>query len=112
LSDLIDQVIALIDEPSLPCELPLDIRGTVFQERVWTALTGIRAGETVSYSELARRLGQPGAARAVARACATNTLAVAIPCHRVVSASGELAGYRWGIERKQILLDRESAEPA
>jgi AraC family transcriptional regulator, regulatory protein of adaptative response / methylated-DNA-[protein]-cysteine methyltransferase len=112
LSDLIDQVIALIDEPSLPCELPLDIRGTVFQERVWTALTGIRAGETVSYSELARRLGQPGAARAVARACATNTLAVAVPCHRVVSASGELAGYRWGIERKRLLLDRESVEPA
>jgi AraC family transcriptional regulator, regulatory protein of adaptative response / methylated-DNA-[protein]-cysteine methyltransferase len=107
LNELIDRVIALIDEPSLTCELPLDIRGTAFQERVWKALTGIPAGTTVSYRELAARLGQPGAARAVARACATNKLAVAIPCHRVVNASGELTGYRWGLERKQILLDRE-----
>ena len=108
LNALMHQVIALIDEPWRTCELPLDIRGTAFQQRVWTALTGLRAGETISYSELARRLGKPGAARAVANACAANPLAVAVPCHRVVNAAGELAGYRWGIERKRTLLEREA----
>lgn len=109
LDALVRQVLALIDEPSRACELPLDIRGTAFQHRVWTALTSLRAGETISYAELARQLGKPGAARAVAGACAANPLAVAVPCHRVVNAAGELAGYRWGVERKRALLDRETA---
>jgi AraC family transcriptional regulator, regulatory protein of adaptative response / methylated-DNA-[protein]-cysteine methyltransferase len=108
LQGLVEQVLVLIDEPSRAVELPLDIRGTAFQRRVWTALRDLPAGETVSYEQLARRLGKPGAARAVAGACAANTLAVAVPCHRVVNAAGELAGYRWGIERKQTLLDREA----
>lgn len=108
LHHLVLQVLDLIDQPSQSHELPLDIRGTVFQERVWLALATVPAGETISYAQLARRLGKPGAARAVAGACAANTLAVAIPCHRVVNAAGELAGYRWGIDRKQALLDREA----
>lgn len=111
LEALVQQVLMLIDEPSRDCDLPLDIRGTAFQRRVWTALTGIRPGQTISYAQLARQLGKPGAARAVAGACAANRLAVAVPCHRVVNAAGELAGYRWGIERKQTLLDREAARP-
>lgn len=110
LAELVARVVALIDTPSAACELPLDIRGTAFQERVWKALTLIPPGETVSYAELARRIGQPSAARAVARACATNTIAVAVPCHRVVGGSGDLSGYRWGVERKQALLAREGAE--
>lgn len=88
-------------------DLPLDIRGTAFQHRVWAALSGIPAGTTVSYSELARRIGSPTAVRAVAGACAANTLAVAIPCHRVVRNDGAISGYRWGIARKQALLARE-----
>lgn len=109
LQQLVQSVLELIDEPSRARDLPMDIRGTAFQHRVWTALTDLPAGETISYGQLARRLGKPGAARAVAGACAANTLAVAVPCHRVVNAEGELAGYRWGIERKQALLDREAA---
>ncbi len=105
---LVQQVLTLIDEPFRDCELPLDVRGTAFQHRVWAALTDLPAGETVTYEQLARRLGKPGAARAVAGACAANILAVAVPCHRVVNAAGELAGYRWGIERKRALLDREA----
>jgi AraC family transcriptional regulator, regulatory protein of adaptative response / methylated-DNA-[protein]-cysteine methyltransferase len=101
LQELVGQVLALIDEPSGAVELPLDIRGTAFQRRVWTALRDLPAGAIVSYEQLARRFGKPGAARAVAGACAANTLAVAVPCHRVVNAAGELAGYRWGIERKK-----------
>ena len=100
-------VIAFVDHPQREFPLPLDIRGTAFQERVWQALLKIPPGETVSYSELARRLGVPQAARAVARACASNTIAVAIPCHRVVRSGGALSGYRWGVERKKQLLDRE-----
>jgi AraC family transcriptional regulator of adaptative response/methylated-DNA-[protein]-cysteine methyltransferase len=87
--------------------LPLDIRGTAFQRRVWEALRAIPAGSTLSYAQLAARLGMPGAARAVASACAANPLAVAVPCHRVVSSDGSLAGYRWGIERKRRLIERE-----
>lgn len=102
------QVIGCIDHPQLACELPLDIRGTAFQQRVWQALRAIPPGETLSYQALAQRLGQPGASRAVASACAANRLALVIPCHRVVRSSGALAGYRWGTERKAMLLVRES----
>jgi AraC family transcriptional regulator, regulatory protein of adaptative response / methylated-DNA-[protein]-cysteine methyltransferase len=109
LRDLVRRVLALIDEPASSHALPLDVRGTAFQQRVWTALATIPAGETISYSALARAIGKPGAARAVASACAANHLAVAIPCHRVVNAAGGLAGYRWGLDRKQALLDREVA---
>jgi len=108
-STLVDQVVAQIDAPRPNEALPLDIRGTSFQERVWRALTAIPPGQTVSYSELAARIGQPTAARAVARACATNGIAVAVPCHRVVRGSGDLSGYKWGVERKRALLDRERA---
>jgi len=104
----IGQVLAYLDQPGNALDLPLDVQGTVFQRRVWQALQGIPKGQTVSYTELAQRLGQPGAVRAVASACASNHIAVAIPCHRVVRASGDLAGYRWGVERKAELLRRES----
>ncbi|MNH42975.1 Bifunctional transcriptional activator/DNA repair enzyme Ada [compost metagenome] len=87
--------------------MPLDLRGTVFQERVWQALRNIPAGSTASYAEIAQRIGSPKAVRAVAQACAANALAVAIPCHRVVRSDGNLSGYRWGIERKRQLLERE-----
>jgi AraC family transcriptional regulator of adaptative response/methylated-DNA-[protein]-cysteine methyltransferase len=86
----------------------LDVRGTAFQQRVWQALRDIPAGRTVSYADLATRIGAPKSVRAVAQACGANTLAVAIPCHRVVRNDGALAGYRWGVERKRALLERES----
>ena len=100
-------VISLIDQPQLGLALPLDIRGTAFQQRVWQALQDIPPGQTMSYAELAAKIGQPSAVRAVARACAANTLAVAIPCHRVIRQDGTLSGYRWGLARKQALLQRE-----
>ena len=103
----IARVIAFVDAPQIGLDLPLDIRGTAFQQRVWQALRAIPVGETVSYSELAQRIGSPQSTRAVANACAANTLAVAIPCHRVVRQNGNLSGYRWGIERKQKLLAAE-----
>jgi AraC family transcriptional regulator of adaptative response/methylated-DNA-[protein]-cysteine methyltransferase len=103
----IGQILAYLDQPSGLLDLPLDVQGTVFQRRVWQALQDIPQGQTVSYTELAQRLGQPKAARAVASACANNQIAVAIPCHRVVRANGDLAGYRWGVERKAELLRRE-----
>lgn len=105
----VDAVVRLIDDPVRAggLDLPLDIRGTSFQRRVWEALQHIPAGSTASYSEVAKRVGRPQAARAVAAACAANKLAVAIPCHRVVAADGDLAGYRWGVDRKRSLLDRE-----
>jgi AraC family transcriptional regulator, regulatory protein of adaptative response / methylated-DNA-[protein]-cysteine methyltransferase len=105
---LVARVVGLVENPRSIAELPLDIRGTAFQERVWQALTKIPVGTTATYSELARSLGSPASVRAVARACAQNPLAVAIPCHRVVRKDGNLAGYRWGIERKRELLARES----
>ena len=101
------QVVAFVDEPRRGLDLPLDIRGTAFQERVWQALSRIAPGQTVSYADIATTIGQPRAVRAVARACAANTLAVAIPCHRVVRNDGALSGYRWGVERKRALLARE-----
>lgn len=108
-------VIALIERPGSAFDLPLDIRGTAFQRRVWEALRRIPPGQTVTYAEIARRIGMPQAVRAVAGACAANALAVAIPCHRVVRTDGSLSGYRWGIDRKRTLIDREAAaarEPA
>jgi AraC family transcriptional regulator of adaptative response/methylated-DNA-[protein]-cysteine methyltransferase len=91
-------------------DLPLHIRGTAFQQRVWQALREIPTGTTVTYSEIARRIGMPRAVRAVASACAANKIAVAIPCHRVVRKDGSLAGYRWGTERKRALLAREAKQ--
>lgn len=102
------QVIGFIDAPALGLDLPLDIRGTVFQQRVWQALREIPSGSTVSYIELAKRIGAPKAVRAVAQACAGNAIAVAIPCHRVVRSDGSLSGYRWGVDRKRMLLQREA----
>jgi AraC family transcriptional regulator of adaptative response/methylated-DNA-[protein]-cysteine methyltransferase len=101
-------VIGFVEAPGLGLDLPLDIRGTAFQQRVWQALREIPPGSTASYSEIAERIGAPKAARAVAGACAANAIAVAIPCHRVVRGDGSLSGYRWGVERKQALLEREA----
>ena len=104
------KVVGLVEAPAIGLDLPLDVRGTAFQQRVWQALRAIPSGETVSYAELAARLGMPRGARAIARACAANPVAVAIPCHRVVRNDGALSGYRWGVERKRALLDRESGK--
>ena len=90
-------------------DLPLDVRGTAFQQRVWRALQAIPAGTTASYAELAAAIGAPRAVRAVAGACAANPIAVAIPCHRVIRKGGGLSGYRWGVERKRALLKREAS---
>jgi AraC family transcriptional regulator of adaptative response/methylated-DNA-[protein]-cysteine methyltransferase len=105
---LVAQVVGFVEAPALGLDLPLDVRGTAFQQRVWRALRDIPAGSMASYSEIARRIGSPHAVRAVAGACAANMLAVAIPCHRVVRNDGELSGYRWGVPRKRALLDREA----
>ncbi len=102
------QVVGLVEAPRLGHDLPLDVRGTAFQQRVWQALRQIPAGETASYAEVAKRIGAPTSMRAVAQACGANALAVAIPCHRVVRSDGALSGYRWGVERKRSLLDREA----
>ena len=106
---LVARVVGFIEAPQLGLDLPLDVRGTAFQRRVWQALQGVPNGQTVSYTEIARRIGSPHAVRAVAGACAANHLAVAIPCHRVVRNDGSLSGYAWGVERKQALLTREAA---
>jgi AraC family transcriptional regulator of adaptative response/methylated-DNA-[protein]-cysteine methyltransferase len=108
---LVAQVVGLVEQPRLGTKLPLDIRGTAFQQRVWKALCRIPAGKTASYAEVASRIGSPRSVRAVAQACAANALAVAIPCHRVVRTDGDLSGYRWGVERKRALLDRETGRP-
>ena len=104
----VSQVVRFVDAPGVGLALPLDVRGTVFQQRVWQALQEIPAGATASYSDIARRIGAPRAVRAVASACAANALAVAIPCHRVVRGDGTLSGYRWGVARKRALLHIES----
>ena len=106
----VEAIIAYVGAPQANLNLPLDIQGTVFQQKVWQALRAIPLGQTASYSEVAQRLGNPKAVRAVARACATNDIAVAIPCHRVVGSNGSLTGYRWGIDRKQNLLVKEAAQ--
>jgi AraC family transcriptional regulator of adaptative response/methylated-DNA-[protein]-cysteine methyltransferase len=103
------KAVGLVEAPAHGFDLPLDLRGTAFQQRVWQALRKIPAGETSTYSEIARRIGRPAAVRAVAAACAANAIAVAIPCHRVVRLDGNLAGYRWGVARKRALLDKEAA---
>jgi AraC family transcriptional regulator, regulatory protein of adaptative response / methylated-DNA-[protein]-cysteine methyltransferase len=105
---LVAQVAGLVEAPAQGLDLPLDLRGTAFQHRVWQALRKIRPGTTMSYSDIARRLGMPASARAVAGAVAANALAVAIPCHRVIRRDGSLSGYRWGVTRKRTLLEREA----
>jgi AraC family transcriptional regulator of adaptative response/methylated-DNA-[protein]-cysteine methyltransferase len=104
------QVVGFVEAPRLGLDLPLDIRGTAFQQRVWRALQTIPPGQTASYTDIAARIGSPQAVRAVAGACAANALAVAIPCHRVVRQDGSLSGYRWGVERKRALLAREAEQ--
>jgi AraC family transcriptional regulator of adaptative response/methylated-DNA-[protein]-cysteine methyltransferase len=101
-------VVAFVEDPKTGIDLPLDIRGTAFQHRVWDALRRIPVGSTASYAEIAEKIGAPGSARAVARACASNPIAVAVPCHRVVRSDGSLSGYRGGVARKRALLDKES----
>jgi len=105
---LVAQVVGFVEAPSIGLNLPLDVRGTAFQERVWQALREIPPGTTVSYTQVAARIGAPKAVRAVAQACGANHLAVAIPCHRVVRRDGDISGYRWGVERKRTLLNREA----
>ena len=105
-------VTELIESPQRGLSLPLDIRGTPFQRKVWRELQRIPVGATASYGEIARRIGMPGAARAVARACASNPLPLAVPCHRVVRSDGELGGYGGGVERKRALLEREAGSPS
>ena len=106
---MVARVIGFVEAPAIGLDLPLDLRGTAFQERVWQALRKIPVGSTLSYADIAARIGTPRAVRAVARACAANRLAVAVPCHRVVRQDGTLSGYRWGVERKRELLRREKA---
>jgi AraC family transcriptional regulator of adaptative response/methylated-DNA-[protein]-cysteine methyltransferase len=107
---LVAQVVGLVEAPGSAVDLPLDVRGTVFQKKVWDALRSIPPGGTASYSEIARRIGHEKSVRAVASACASNLIAVAIPCHRVVHSDGSLSGYRWGVDRKRALLLREKRE--
>jgi AraC family transcriptional regulator of adaptative response/methylated-DNA-[protein]-cysteine methyltransferase len=109
---LVAKVIAHVEAPATSLALPLDVRGTAFQHRVWMALRDIPAGTTTTYAEIAKRIGAPKAVRAVAGACAANPLAVAIPCHRVVRSDGGLSGYRWGITRKRSLLEKEAKSGA
>jgi AraC family transcriptional regulator of adaptative response/methylated-DNA-[protein]-cysteine methyltransferase len=109
---LVAQVVGFVEAPRIGLDLPLDIRGTAFQQRVWQALQEIPIGETASYVEIAQRIGSPKAVRAVAGACAANSLAVGIPCHRVLYKDGSLSGYAWGVERKRVLLDREAPRKA
>jgi len=106
---VVARVVGFVEAPALGLELPLDVRGTAFQQRVWHALQDTPVGQTISYAEIARRIGAPKAVRAVAGACAANNLAVAIPCHRVVKKDGSPSGYAWGVERKRVLLNREAA---
>ncbi len=105
---LVAQVVGFVEAPALGLGLPLDVRGTAFQQRVWQALRELPAGTTASYADVAARIGAPTSVRAVAQACGANTLAVAIPCHRVVRTDGVLSGYRWGVARKQALIEREA----
>lgn len=104
---LVATVVGFVEAPNKGLDLPLDVRGTAFQHRVWRALRDIPAGSTATYSEIAARIGRPKAVRAVAQACATNPVAIAIPCHRVVRTDGALSGYRWGLARKRVLIDNE-----
>jgi AraC family transcriptional regulator of adaptative response/methylated-DNA-[protein]-cysteine methyltransferase len=105
---MVAKVVGFVEAPALGLDLPLDVRGTAFQQRVWQALREIPAGRTVSYSQVANRIGAPKAVRAVGAAIGANPLAVAIPCHRVIRNDGSLCGYRWGVERKRALIEREA----
>ena len=109
---LVAKVVGFVEAPGIGLDLPLDVRGRAFQQRVWQALRDIPVGQTASYTEIAQRIGAPGAARAVAQACGANALAVAIPCHRVVRNDGGLSGYRWSVERKRALLALEARVPS
>lgn len=106
--ELVAKVVGFVEAPAVGLDLPLDIRGTAFQQRVWKALQDIPAGVTASYTEIGNRIGSPKSVRAIAQACGANALAVAIPCHRVIRNDGSLSGYRWGVERKRMLLEREA----
>lgn len=106
---VVAEVIGFVEAPQIGLDLPLDLRGTAFQQRVWQALRDIPPGKTTSYADIARSIGRPSAIRAVAQACGANEIAVAIPCHRVVRSDGALSGYRWGVERKRALLEKEAA---
>jgi AraC family transcriptional regulator, regulatory protein of adaptative response / methylated-DNA-[protein]-cysteine methyltransferase len=106
---LVAKVVGFVEAPTQGLDLPLDIRGTAFQQRVWQALREIPSGSTATYADIAERIGRPKAMRAVAQACASNPIAVAIPCHRVIRIDGESSGYRWGVERKRALIEREKA---
>lgn len=106
----LEQILRYLDNPLTALDLPLDLAGSVFQQRVWEALRQIPLGKTASYQEIARQLGQPNAFRAVANACGANPLAVIVPCHRVLRQDGSLGGYRWGLERKRQLLEREALQ--
>ncbi len=110
--DLVAKVVGFVEAPSIGLDLPLDVRGTAFQERVWQALREVPPGSTTCYTEIAARIGAPKAIRAVAQACAANHIAVAIPCHRVIRRDGNTSGYRWGVERKRALLEREAQSAA
>jgi AraC family transcriptional regulator of adaptative response/methylated-DNA-[protein]-cysteine methyltransferase len=107
-NDWVKQVLAHLEKPHRRLNLPLDIHGTAFQRQVWQALREIPIGATASYGQIAETIGHPKAARAVARACASNKLAIAVPCHRVVRKNGDLGGYRWGAEKKKMVLERET----
>jgi AraC family transcriptional regulator of adaptative response/methylated-DNA-[protein]-cysteine methyltransferase len=109
LAPTLARVVRFVETTAAGLDLPLDVHGTEFQRRVWRALRSIPAGETASYSDIARKIDAPRSVRAVAQACGANTLALAIPCHRVVRSDGALSGYRWGATRKRALLDREAA---
>ena len=106
--EAVQTLVGHLRDPAQPLDLPLDIQGTAFQQQVWQALRLIPAGQTASYTEIAQRIGRPSAVRAVARACATNPFALVVPCHRVIGVTGKLSGYRWGLERKQKLLEKEA----
>jgi AraC family transcriptional regulator of adaptative response/methylated-DNA-[protein]-cysteine methyltransferase len=108
--ELVAKVIGFVEQPRLGLDLPLDVQGTAFQQRVWKALRSIGVGKTASYAKIAARIGRPASIRAVAQACGANMLAVAIPCHRVIRTDGQLSGYRWGVQRKQALLEREQRQ--
>ena len=107
-NQLVAKVVGLIEAPDTNVNLPLDICGTAFQQRVWQALRALPCGSTASYQEIANAIGMPQSVRAVAQACAANSLAIAVPCHRVIRSDGGISGYRWGVERKKLLLQREA----
>jgi len=106
---LVGKLVGFVERPSVGLDLPLDVQGTAFQQRVWQLLREIPCGQTTTYTEIAQRLGEPKAVCAVAQVCAANEIAVAIPCHRVVRRDGSISGYRWGVERKRALLEKEGA---